>query len=360
MRVGLVIYGSLDTVSGGYLYDGMLVDHLRRKGDEVDIVSLPRRSYLRCLKDNHSNSLKRRLERAKWDVLLQDELNHPSLFRLNQRLCGKICFPIISIVHHLRSCELRPVWKNVAYRQIEKSFLHSVDGFVFNSHTTRSEVERFIGSGKPHVVAYPGRDHFRSSVSPDRIKERAGQPGPLRIVFLGNVIPRKGLHTLLEALSLLPKETWRLEVIGRLDTDPDHAQILRRKINKKGLSYQVKLRGMLPDSEVAERFAESHVLAVPSSYEGLGIVYLEGMGFGLPAIASTTGAARELIDHERDGFLNHPGDFRTLANSIRILHQDRNRLLRMSLSALEKHLSFPTWGQTTTRICRFLKQVVQT
>ena len=45
MRVGLVIYGPLETVSGGFLYDRKLVDYLRRSGDHVEIISLRRRSY---------------------------------------------------------------------------------------------------------------------------------------------------------------------------------------------------------------------------------------------------------------------------------------------------------------------------
>ena len=86
MRVGLVVYGSLDTVSGGYLYDRELVAHLRRQGDSVEVFSLSWRSYGRHLTDNVSGSLFRRLAAAGLDVLLQDELNHPSLFWLNRRL----------------------------------------------------------------------------------------------------------------------------------------------------------------------------------------------------------------------------------------------------------------------------------
>ncbi|MEK7808672.1 MAG: glycosyltransferase family 1 protein, partial [Chloroflexota bacterium] len=37
MRIGLIIYNSLDTISGGYLYDRKLVEHLRKCGDEVEI-----------------------------------------------------------------------------------------------------------------------------------------------------------------------------------------------------------------------------------------------------------------------------------------------------------------------------------
>jgi len=74
MRVGLVIYGSLDTLSGGFLYDRMLVERLRSAGDQVEIMSLPWRSYAHQLSDNWSPSLRRRLRDVRLDVLLQDEV----------------------------------------------------------------------------------------------------------------------------------------------------------------------------------------------------------------------------------------------------------------------------------------------
>ena len=52
MKIGLIIYGSLDTLSGGYLYDRMLVDYLRAQGDTVEIISLPWRNYAAHLTDN--------------------------------------------------------------------------------------------------------------------------------------------------------------------------------------------------------------------------------------------------------------------------------------------------------------------
>jgi glycosyltransferase involved in cell wall biosynthesis len=359
VRVGLIIYGSLDSISGGYLYDRMLVDHLLQMGDKVEIVSLPGRSYVGSLFDNFSSSLQRRLEQARWDVLLEDELNHPSLLRFNRRLGHTLSHPVVSIVHHLRSCEPWSVWRKRFYRQVERCFLNSVDGFIFNSQTTRSEVENLVGTEKPKLVALPGRDHFRSSITPDQIAKRARQPGPLRILFLGNVIPRKGLHNLLEALSLLAKETWQLVVVGSLDIDPGYTQVIRDQISRRDLARQVKLKGSLPDAQVTEQLAQSHVLAVPSSYEGLGIVYLEGMGFGLPAIASTPGAAGEVISHRQEGFLIDFGDVRALAGSFQMLTQNRELLLKMSLSALRKHNRFPTWKRTTADIRCFVQKLLQ-
>ena len=70
VHIGLIIYGSLDTLTGGYLYDRLLVEHLRRQGDQVDIISLPWRTYGRHLGDNFSRKLYGRLCHASFDALL--------------------------------------------------------------------------------------------------------------------------------------------------------------------------------------------------------------------------------------------------------------------------------------------------
>src|SRR5688572_8943900 len=143
MRVGLIIYGSLDTLSGGYLYDRMMVEHLQREGDTVEIISLAWQNYARHLMDNFDGALLRRLNEGRFDVLLQDELNHPSLFWLNRQL--KRHYPIVSIVHHLRSSEFRPAWQNAFYRLPERAYLQTLDGLIFNSYTTKKTVEALIG-----------------------------------------------------------------------------------------------------------------------------------------------------------------------------------------------------------------------
>lgn len=359
MRVGLIIYGSLETVSGGYIYDRILVEHLRRQGDQVDVISLPWHSYTRHLAHNLSSTLVRRLRRASLDVLLQDELNHPSLFWLNRRLRPRVRYPILSIVHHMRCSEARPAWQNSLYRYVERRYLASVDGFIFNSQTTRAAVEGVLGTPKPATVAYPGGDRLGLDVTPAHITRRARESGPLRILFFANLIPRKGLHTLLDALSRLPGDSWRLEVLGDLDVDPAYVHAIRRTVRRQitatGVAEQVTLSGSLPDPQLPARLLGSHVLCVPSSYEGFGIVYLEGMAAGLPAIASDAGAAREIITHGRDGFLVPTSDAASLARHIRCLIDDRQRLARMSLAARQHYLDHPTWAQSAHRIRHFLE-----
>jgi glycosyltransferase involved in cell wall biosynthesis len=384
MRLGLILYGSLDTVSGGYLYDRMLVKHLRQAGDEVEIVSLPWHNYARHLADNFSPSLLSRLRHGNFDALLQDELNHPSLFLLNQKLRRR--YPIISIVHHLRSSETRPAWQNRLYRQVERRYLAGVDGFIFNSRTTKKAVEDLSGLKRPDrsVVAYPAASHRRPTLTADDVRARACQPGPLRLLFVGNVIPRKGLHTLLSALAKLrarsndfsrwplttdpsgalrgvvtanKKDGWRLSVVGSLTADTNYTLNIRRQIERQGLSDNIALLGSLGEAELANEFVRSHALVVPSSYEGFGIVYLEGMAFGLPAIATTAGAAGEIITHGENGFLIPPDDVEALAGHIQTLMRDRERLAAMSLAALKRYHAHPAWEQSAGSIRNFLLNV---
>ena len=353
MKIGLVVYGSLDTVSGGYLYDRKLVEYLRAQGDTVEIISLPWRNYAEHLMDNFRFRLPTNL-----DILIQDELNHPSLIGANQ---GRRRYPIVSLVHHLRCSELRPKWQNAFYGIIEKKYLQSVDAFIFNSKTTKRVVNELLRNEKPGRVAYPPTDRFGNPISDKEIKERASTK-ELRIMFVGNVIHRKGLHILLEALKLMGRENipaYKLDIIGGLTSEPRYASEMERYVLTQGLSSIVKFHGALDNQPLIEMYKHAHVMVVPSSYEGFGIVYLEGMCFGLPAIGTRAGAAGEVITHGQDGYLIEPDDARALANRIYELVGNRELLVRLSLGAVKRYLSQPRWIETAKNIREFLYQLVR-
>jgi glycosyltransferase involved in cell wall biosynthesis len=349
MRVGLVIYGSLDTLSGGYLYDRKLVEYLRSQGDTVEIISLPWRNYAAHLTDNLHFKLPPDV-----DILIQDELNHPSLILPNRK---KHPYPIISLVHHLRCSELRPRWQNFFYREVEKNYLQSIDGFIFNSKTTEQVVTRLLNDTKPSVIAYPPTDRFGEPVSEAEIVNRA-QTHELRILFLGNVIYRKGLHTLLEAANRQPSG-FRMDVVGSLASEPEYAKQIQEYITHNHLSPHVFLHGSLDREPLIEKLKQAHVLVVPSSYEGFGIVYLEGMCFGLPALGTTAGAASEVITDGVDGFLIEPGNANQLAERLKLLKDRREILIQMSLAARERYLRQPKWEETAHEIREFLLKRIE-
>jgi glycosyltransferase involved in cell wall biosynthesis len=347
MHLGLVIYGSIDTLSGGYLYDRRLVASLRARGDRVEILSLPWRNYAAALGDN----LRFRLPPG-LDLLVEDELNHPSLLAANRR--PHPC-PVVSLVHHLRSSERRPAWQNSFYRRIERGYLRSVDAFIFNSETTRAAVRALAGEQRPGLVAYPPTDRFAAGLDAGAVGARALEPGPLRLLFLGNLIPRKGLHTLLEALARLPEGCSSLDAVGSQAADPAYAASIRRRIETPGLAGRVRLHGTLADDALAEQMRRAQLLVVPSSYEGFGIVYLEGMGFGLPAVATHSGAAAEIVTDGVDGCLVPAEDPAALAERLSALAGDRPRLRELSLAALRRYTLQPPWERTVDSLRTFLR-----
>ena len=353
MKIGFVIYGSLDTISGGYLYDRKLVAFLRAAGDEVTIISQADGTYREKMRQNDSAETLHQLTTAPFDVLIQDELNHPSLFRLNHKLRKQVDYPIVSIVHHLLCNEKRSAVMNFAYRQVESAYLNSVDGFIFNSQTTKESVLPLLSAPKPHVVALPSGDRFNMGRLNGAVKRVSAETDPLKVLFVGNIIARKGLHILLDSLDLLPAKNWELDVVGSSDIESAYAREIIDRLDAPNITFH----GALSNNRLAFCYAAADVLAVPSSYEGYGIVYMEGMGFGLPAIATNSGAAQEMIKSGTNGYLIRPGDAADLAHYLRRLYGNRRLLRAMSLAASNSFHTHPSWQDSLSTIRRFLLKI---
>ena len=327
MRVGLIVSGDLDTISGRHLYDRKLVEYLRGCGDSVEVFSLPPRSYAGRLADNVVTRWQQPIETAQLDVLLQDEAIHSALLRLNRRLRGRVSYPIVSIVHYLRCSETHSPGLKEFYRWIERRYLASVDGFICTSETT----QRAIGAvlDRPElarsVVATPAGDRFDAHLTPDLIRQRAHEVGPLRLVFVGNVIRRTGLLVLLEALLQLPTGVCQLTVVGDVGVDALYMRVVYHLLMVTHLPG-VSLVGSVSEAELATIMERSHVLVVPAEDEGFNVAYLEGMSCGLPAIGTTSGAAREIIDDDVTGYLVPPNDPAAVAKRLTILASDRDKL----------------------------------
>ncbi|QWC19579.1 glycosyltransferase family 4 protein [Halorubrum sp. 2020YC2] len=353
MRIGFALYGSLDERSGGFRYDRKLVEGLRRAGDAVEVVELPWRAYPRGLLDNASPALRDRL-RVDVDVMLQDELAHPSLLLANRDLP----FPVVGVVHHLRASEPRRL--SPLYRAVERRYLATLDGVACNSAATRDAVAALGVDPEATVVAPPAGDRFDPAIDDAAIGARAASlagpdPGPLRVAFVGNVAPRKGLDTLVEGVARAEAAV-ELTVVGRA-VDEGHVADVRRLVRERGLGERVRFAGRLSDADLADALRASHVLAVPSRYEGFGIVYLEGMSFGLPAVASRAGGADETVADGETGVLVDPDDPAAVARALDGFAADPERLAEMGRAARRRYERHPGWEETTARVRRLLAAV---
>ena len=358
MRLGCVIYGSLNTLTGGYIYDRILVEHLQNRGHRVDIISLPLRNYRRHLLDNWSPALRSDLVAGPYDILLQDELNHPSLFHTNRSLQKRVSLPIVAIVHQVLCRQPRSSLLNRIYQAIEKRYLESVDAMIFNSDTTRETVETLVGGRRPSIVAFPAGDRLGHLPAIDLMGSRTRKNGPLRLIYVGNLLPHKGLLPLIEGLSHLADEIWHLTVVGSLTMNTRYVREIKKLIAQKNLGRQIEIAGPKDGDELVNLFLQSHVFVMPYSQEGFGMAYLEAMAFAMPVVGSSKGAVKEFVIPGQNGFLIEPDDVESVNACLHSLHYDRQRLFDMSYAAFRTYEERPRWSDTMELIHRFLTDIV--
>ena len=355
MRVGLVVYGSIDARSGGFRYDRQLRDHLESLGHRVDVIELPWRSYLRGLLAGIDPRRRDPLHGGDaaisgYDVVFQDELCHPSLLAQRRTCAEGPC--VISLVHLLRSGPqsgpARPF-----YRAVERRYLETVDGVVCTSADTVSRVDSLVDL--PTVVAPPAGRCQGAAVTADQVRDNAYER-ELHVGFVGNVVPRKGLETLLAAIDRVDAPT-RLTVIGDLDVAPGYAGRQQARLERSPPADDVRLLGTVSDDRLETELERFHVLAVPSRYESVGMVYLEAMEYGTVPIASTVGGADEFVTDRHDGLLVRPDDPDGLAQHLSWLATDRAALARLGTNALSTAGSRPDWESSMDRIVEFVDQL---
>ena len=336
MRLGCVVYGSPEQLSGGYRYDRELLRCARIRGHTAEFISI----YPGSGFDPAGLEV--------YDLLLIDELCHPDF------IPGDGMPVCVGIVHHLTVDEELSFPSKLRHRRQERHFLQVLDAHIFNSRATRRSAEKLCGKPLEGLVVYPGREEL-----PCRQDSPPSATDGLSILSVGNLIPRKGIHRVLMALARcagreknLPP--WRYRIVGA-ESDPQYAARLRRLAGRPELAGKVEFCGRLTDSELCEAYRGADVFCLPSDYEGFGIVYLEALGAGCVGIASASGGAEEIIDSGKNGFLVSPKNIRALSNLLADLLRDSPRRKDISREARRRWKTFDSWEQSMTHGIEWLE-----
>jgi glycosyltransferase involved in cell wall biosynthesis len=157
----------------------------------------------------------------------------------------------------------------------------------------------------------------------------APHAGPLRLICVCRLVPKKGVHVLIDSIAHLRHRniSVQLEIIG----DGKKRNDLAEQIGRLGLSEEVFLTGSLGPAAVRDALASSHCFALASveapdgDSDATPTVLGEAMAMGLPVISTTIAGIPEIVP-EGAGFLVPPGDPESLADAI-------ERIARMSPAA---------------------------
>ena len=349
MRIAFLAYGSLEQTTGGYIYDRHLVAGLRALGETVEVFALsPQDRAWPVGVDG-------------FDVVLEDELIHPSLHRRGSRATaggGSVPAPpvIVSLVHNLHCLQPATQARDLAEAR-ERAYFGTVDAVVAVCADTLAGVRAVSGRSRlPAVVAHAGADHLGSALDEAAVRARAHESGPLRALFVGTVARHKGVHRLLGALAPLSRGTVALEVVGG-GGDHDYLSFVRGEIERLDLRADVHLRGELRAGQVVERYRDSHVLVLPSDREAIPLVSLEALAFGLPLLLTNQGGPPEVLGTSAAGALLAPDDQRGWAETLRLFATDRTWLEGTAVAALARHRAWGTWSETAVAVRDFLRQL---
>ena len=190
-------------------------------------------------------------------------------------------------------------------------------------------------------VAEPGADRLPR---PDTAgQEPSG--AHVRLLFVGNLLPRKRVLELVEAFAGLPSGLAELVLVGA-ELDPAYAARVRAAVAQGGVVDRVRFLGSIEATGVADQLALSDVLVLPSALEGYGMVLSEALWASVPVIAARVGAAEQLIGRSGAGLLYEPDGAGALDASLTAFVGDaqlRRKLRRAAWNAAE-HL--PRWQDT--------------
>jgi glycosyltransferase involved in cell wall biosynthesis len=133
-------------------------------------------------------------------------------------------------------------------------------------------------------------------VHKDHTSREASSGEVLDIIFVGQLIPRKGWDILLYALHGLKRSTWRLHVVG---DGKDKDQFVRLGA-RLGLTNSIRMYGSVPNSEAMNLISRCDLLILPSRWDGWGAVVNEALMLGVPVVCSDKCGAADLLDgHDR-------------------------------------------------------------
>ncbi len=258
-------------------------------------------------------------------------------------------------------------WPRLLHRRVYYRLIMALEKRIYTrpdvtiaavSGLTAREVIRHYRRGRNDVqVVHNSVDTARfTPETRKRLRDRARSelgisPSHFCLVLVGNDWKKKGLETLITALSDLPLSRVLALVVGRDDPSP-----FRSLLKQYGVETSVRFLPPRPDVEYY--YAAADVYVGPSLHDSFALPPLEAMACGLPVITSANNGGAEIITHGVDGFvLNDPRDAKELAHLIRLLHQNPELRHRIGENAARTARQY-TWDKNAAEMVKLFEYSV--
>jgi glycosyltransferase involved in cell wall biosynthesis len=348
----VVVPGELDTRTGGYGYDRRIIAGLRERGWTVNVLRLDD-SFPMPTPAARTHAAQVLAAIPDGSTVLVDGLALGALPEEVEPEASRL--RIVALVHHPLAAEtgIDPA-AAAALAISERRALAAVRSVVVTSHATAARLADYGVIATRITVVEPGTDPAppaRGSVAEDVDRPTSG---PVALLCVATVTPRKGHALLLSALASIPQRNWCLTCAGSLDRDPAMAARLRAQIRDAGLGDRVSLVGDLDQSALAARYDRADLFVLATLYEGYGMAVAEALARGLPVISTATGAIQDLVGDA--GLVVSPGDLHAFTEALASVIGDPERRATLSANARRRRDRLPTWAAAAAAMARTLER----
>jgi D-inositol-3-phosphate glycosyltransferase len=238
-------------------------------------------------------------------------------------------------------------------RSTEFRILEEADRVLATCPAELEELISIYGAQRSRLALVPCGVDTRAFRPVDRREARSelGLPEGPMVAYVGRLVPRKGVDTLIEAFALLSRRLdARLVIVGGEPGDEGSAEVARLSALARNLKVKKRVifTGSRPQQDLYRYYGAADAAATVPHYEPFGMTPLEAMACGVPVVGSRVGGIKTSVLEGETGYLVPPKDPKALADRLLRLLTDGALRERMGLAGRRRMEEHYTWERIAT------------
>jgi glycogen synthase len=250
--------------------------------------------------------------------------------------------------------------KQLAQKEAQTSHKASLIVTVSNYSKQKILQHYHVSEEKIHVVPNGvDAEKYKPNPNPadvEAAKRGFGVEGKLCVLFVGNLVPRKGLLFLIKAAKKVVES--RADVVFLIAGEGPQKSLLQSHVEAENLSGNFRFLGGVKDSMLPSLYGCCDVFVLPSVQEGQGIVLLESQASGKPVVAFDVGGVGEALVNGESGLLAESGNTAEFSSALLRLLSDVSMREQMGAAGRRFVLENFTWNLCAQRMLKVYREAL--